>query len=467
MSDRVTSTELDVSVQRLYQEYLRALYVLFKSSFLYDTNNQTLVSSCERVANAANEIRTNVAAVASLELLADGAYVNRTLLKLDATTYEHADYLYTITSTLGVAAISALDDTTSDDWLELVAVFKRCVGPGGELSDFVKTQLPRIQLVAAVGGAGANNLVAMTNRFRALRAYATTVVAIGDVIDAARDGRALRALRIKRPLQEMISLSEEAGSLLLSLAHLKRHKLTLQHHLANTAVFAICAIRSLGIARAMRAALGLTAALHDLGRAFAIDDPTATGLVVERRHALHSVRKLVGSPLSSQQMLARAVAANEVRRWVDRDAEPPGDDPFPFELSAAAKIVAVAHAYSLLTTPRPDRPALLPDEALRLIIRDAGRRYDLAAVRLFVNVLGVYPVGSTVELSDGRIAIVTEAPHDAAGPAEPRVKIVRDAGGAIVDGELVDLAGGAGGIGVVRCVDGEDHEINAPAFLLS
>ena len=322
----------------------------------------------------------------------------------------------------------------------------------------------KIEVVRAAASATTNNVLAMTNRFRALRAYATTVIGIDDVLDAARAGRVLRPLRIKRPLQEIIALAEDSSSLLLALAHLKRHKLTPAHHLANAAVFAICAVRTLGLSRATVSSLALSAALHDLGRAL---QPDATrGPAAERRAAYKGVRKLVGLPLASQRMNGRAIVANEVRRWIDRGAEPPGDVEYPFAIGIATRVVAIARAYSLLTTPRPDRSGVFPDEAVRLIMRDAGRRYDAAAVKLFVNALGVFPVGSTIALSDGRLAIVVDTPTEASGPGRPVVKIVRDSAGTIVDGEIVDLARAAA-IRPLRCVDGEDHEINAPAFLLA
>lgn len=470
MSERVPGehVEGEGSYQRLYQEYLRAMYVLFKSAFVYDTNNQALVAAADRVATAANRIREAVNDVASLELMAEGSYVNRTLLKLDPSTYEQADYLFTICGTLGVAAIAAISDTSTADWVDLVAAFKRCVGPGGELSMFVKADLANIQLTPVRGAVGASNVVAMTSRFRALRAYATTVIAIGEVIESAREGRPLRPLRIKRPLQEVVSLAEEAGPLLLALAHLKRHKLTVAHHLANTAVLTICAARPLRQSRSAVCTLALSAALHDVGRAFADAEPDAVGPIADRHYAHEAVRKLIGTGAASVQMQVRAVLANEIRRWVDRRAEPAGDVPYPFDISTSTRLVGVARAYSLLTTSRPDRPSLLPDEALRVIMRDAGRRYDHAAVKLFVNALGVYPVGSTVALSDGRMAVVIEAPHEAAGPTRPKVKIVSDAGGTILDGALLDLSTADGaGLEIVRCIDGEARELNAPAFLLS
>lgn len=452
---------------QLYRDFLRATYVMFKSAFVFDTNNDALRVACERVAQVANRIRTDLDDVASLELLADGAYVNRSLVKLDTSLFDQSDYLYAIYSTLGVSAIAALDDTTAEDWLEMIAAFKRCVGPGGDFQEFAKTSLENIR-ITAVEGVAARGGMNVTVRFRALRAYATTVITIHEVIEALRTGRKLRPMWVKRPIQEMVSTSLEASSLLLALAHLKRHKLSIAHHLTNSAVFAMCAARALGLPRRLVAQLAMEAALHDLGRAFVAEAEGASHSVSERRFALETVRKLVSAGFINDRMMARTVCAHEVRRWASRRAEPAGDAPYPFALAGRTRLVAVAHAYSLLTTQQRARPALLPDDALRVIVAEAGRRYDPVAVKLLVNALGVYPVGSTVQLSDGRLAIVVEAPRDAAGPTRPRVKIAREADGSIVDGAIVDLAGEAGaGLRVQQCIDGEAYDVNAPAFLLS
>jgi HD-GYP domain-containing protein (c-di-GMP phosphodiesterase class II) len=450
----------------VYRDYVRAMYVMFKSAFLYETNNDALRSACERVSAVANKIHEQLDDVASLELLPEGAYVNRVLIKLDTGLYDQTEYLLAVFSALGLSTISALDQTTLDDWIEMIALFKRCVGPGGDFQEFARATFKRIR-ISTDQSHGAKNALSVTAKFRALRAYATTVITIGEVVDSLRTGRRLRPLWIKRPLQEMVSVAKDAGDLLLALAQLKRHKLTLAHHLTNTAVFAVCMVRPFELPRRLVAQLAMEAAFHDLGRAFVVETASLQHSLAERRYALESVRKLVTSGTVGDRMMARVVVANEVRRWASRRGEPSGDTPYPFGIGERTKVVAVAHAYSMLTTHLRERPSLLPDDALRLITAESGRRYDELAVKLLVNTLGVYPVGSTVALSDGRCAVVVETPREVGSP-RPRVKIAREADGTIVDGALVDLAGSAGDeLRVVQCIDSELYEVNAPAFLLS
>lgn len=459
--DGVGSDE-GVRAQRLYRQFLTSVYVFVKSSLVFELNNAALHQACERLAASANEVHEALDA-AGIEFLPDGVYVNRDLAKLDGSGFEQGEYLYHVWKTLGVGEIEATGKTTGQHWLDVAAAFKDCVTGQLSAEDFQKKSFANVRLVP-VEGAGGNDDLAVTDRFRALRAYSITTVALSELIERARLGQRIRPVEVKRPIQEMISTCDSCASLMLALIHMKRHKLDVQHHLANTAVLVICAARGLSLSRSDRSELALQAALHGIGRAFVADVGDLDAEEADRQFALESVCKLVNTGATNLRTLGRVVVANEVRRWVsnDRDAET-----YEFDLCAASRLVAVAHAYDMLTTPQRARPALMPDEALRVIIAEAGRRYDEAAVRLLVNELGVYPVGSVVALSNGDSAVVVEAPHDAAGPERPKVKIIRDSRGAVFDGAILDLAGEAGAkVHILHCLDAEEEDVNPPAFLL-
>jgi len=451
-----------VQAQRMYRQYLTSVYVFVKSCLVFEMNNAALRQSCERLGTIANTIRQALDA-SSIEFLTDGVYVNRDLVKLDGTGFEQGEYLYHVWKTVGVGEIEATGETGSNDWLEVAAAFKACVAGKLTAEQFQKTKFANIRLVPMEGAAG-NEDLAVTDRFRALRAYSITTVALSELIERARTGARIRPVEIKRPVQEMISVCNSCTSLMLALVHMKRHKVEVQHHLANTAVLVICSARHLGLSRPEMSELAVQAALHGLGRAFVADVEHLEPEEAERQYAMESVCKLVNTGATNMRTLGRVVVANEVREWA---AERKAEDGHALDLCVASRLVAVAHAYDLLTTPRPKRPALMADEALRIIATESGRRYDAAAVSMLINELGVYPVGSVVALSDGGSAVVVEAPHDKAGPERPKVKMIRDAGGVAFDGAILDLAGEAGAnVHILHCLDAEEEEVNPPAFLL-
>lgn len=72
-----------------------------------------------------------------------------------------------------------------------------------------------------------------------------------------------------------------------------------------------------------------------------------------------------------------------------------------------ARIVGVADTYVAMVSDRPHRPAILPYKAQEAIVRQAATGlFDSATVRLLIETLSLYPVGSYVLLDDGRLAKV-------------------------------------------------------------
>jgi HD-GYP domain-containing protein (c-di-GMP phosphodiesterase class II) len=100
---------------------------------------------------------------------------------------------------------------------------------------------------------------------------------------------------------------------------------------------------------------------------------------------------------------------------------------FPERLSGnaiplAARIVAIADRFDSLVNPIDYRRALGPAEALSTIWTREQRGFDTGFLQLFVRAMGIYPPGSLVQLSDGRIgAVVGSAP--VGKPLLPKVMI--------------------------------------------
>ncbi len=93
------------------------------------------------------------------------------------------------------------------------------------------------------------------------------------------------------------------------------------------------------------------------------------------------------------------------------------------EISLLSKIVAVADVYDALTSNRPYRKAMLPNEALEYIMAYSGRMFDHSVVTAFSKIVVPYPNGTVVKLSNGDIGIVLETPFNY--PLRPDVRIIK------------------------------------------
>lgn len=78
-------------------------------------------------------------------------------------------------------------------------------------------------------------------------------------------------------------------------------------------------------------------------------------------------------------------------------------------ISRSAKVLAIAEAYNTMLSDTNEYPrALNNTDAIKKIYAEAGKKYQSAIVKTFITIMGVYPVGTAVLLSNGSIGIVAE-----------------------------------------------------------
>ena len=76
------------------------------------------------------------------------------------------------------------------------------------------------------------------------------------------------------------------------------------------------------------------------------------------------------------------------------------------QIPLLGRIAGIVDSFDAMTSTRPFRPALSRAAALQVLYRERGRLYQPELVEQFVQCLGVYPVGTLVELSTGEVGIV-------------------------------------------------------------
>ncbi|OGX20275.1 MAG: hypothetical protein A3K54_02350 [Omnitrophica WOR_2 bacterium RBG_13_44_8] len=93
------------------------------------------------------------------------------------------------------------------------------------------------------------------------------------------------------------------------------------------------------------------------------------------------------------------------------------------EIHEYAKIVAVTDVYEALIHPRSYRDALSPNEAIReLLSINTAMLFETKILKMLINRVGLYPIGSWVELNTGEIGKVSSANEDS--PLRPKVNVI-------------------------------------------
>jgi HD-GYP domain-containing protein (c-di-GMP phosphodiesterase class II) len=186
--------------------------------------------------------------------------------------------------------------------------------------------------------------------------------------------------------------------------------------------------------------LATGALLHDIGMVKVpksilkkSEKLTADEMNQIRTHPLYSYR-VISKELKYPEEIG-VIALQHHERW-DGQGYPRklrGED-----INLAARIVAVADAYIAMINDRPHRDSMIGYSAMKTILNDNGRAFDPKILKVFIESMGIYPIGSIVQLNNSAIGRVVQIHADA--PLRPSVELIIDEfGNRRGEREVVDL----------------------------
>jgi HD-GYP domain-containing protein (c-di-GMP phosphodiesterase class II) len=220
-------------------------------------------------------------------------------------------------------------------------------------------------------------------------------------------------------------------------------------HAMNVGIISLLMGRCFGFNDEEMQDLGVGAMLHDVGK---------LELPVRLRHREDNFspnearvyEEHVEMGVAQAKRMGLSVGATAVIAQHHEHADGSG---FPAKLNSdrmtmAARIVALVNRYDNLCNPHLLARALTPHESLSLLFAQGRAKYDTSILGAFIKMMGVYPPGSTVQLTDDRYALVIAV--NSARPMKPHV-LVHDAATPRAEALVLDLESAAG-LGIRRSV---------------
>jgi HD-GYP domain-containing protein (c-di-GMP phosphodiesterase class II) len=156
--------------------------------------------------------------------------------------------------------------------------------------------------------------------------------------------------------------------------------------------------------------LGIGCMIHDAGMLAVSNAPFALNRVLDP----DEMREIVKHPLHTFELLEKQLdkvparsrmVAYQTHERCNGDGYPRGRrSP---QIHPLAKISAVADVFVALVSPRPHRPGMIPYYAIEHLLYGAQEgAFDPAVVRALLHTVSLFPLGSRVSLSDGRVGTV-------------------------------------------------------------
>jgi HD-GYP domain-containing protein (c-di-GMP phosphodiesterase class II) len=464
------------------RNFMIAFYAALRAIKLYPLEHTAVQKTLAELAQVAEELR---AEEGELEFRVSGEFIflNATRLRLDLSNYATFGHILTLCKLAGIGAIHVGTNGTARDWTLLLSLL------GGEsksapadrykeiLSRLKDAKIEMFQLDAPTETASDRELNEET-KAAANRTYSQSVAVTKDVINSVRIGKTPNIRKIKRVVQGIVDqvLNEETS--LIGLTTIRDYDEYTFTHSVNVCIFSIALGRRLGMTKIQLYELGLAALMHDIGKSrVPIDLLQKTGELTDEEwkwmaaHPWLGVLVLFQFRRQQEELSYRAMTVcQEHHMKIDLTGYPKAIR--PRQVSLLSKIVSIADGYDAATSRRVYRTEVITPSAVLEEMRDNPRRgLDQVLVKAFINLLGIYPVGTLVVLDTFELAVVSAANPNPEALSRPIVKIISDAQGNTISPPLqVDLAvpetGGQYARTIIKTADPDRYGITPGDYLI-
>jgi HD-GYP domain-containing protein (c-di-GMP phosphodiesterase class II) len=440
----------DAYIRRAGRGFIISLHAALRAIRLYPLENTAVQNAVDDLTKVARELITREH---ELEIRVSGefVFVNTVRLRLDLDNYASFSQLLSLFRSSGIGSLHLQTNPVAKDWQRFLALL------------LVPSQdPPQTRFHQLTGRLEAQGLTAFQlgepreqpddderarSKELAKKTYSQSVAVTKELMSSVRMGRSPNIKKVKRVVQGIVDqlLNEETS--LIGLTTIRDYDEYTFTHSVNVCIFSVALGKRLGFNKLQLYDLGMAALFHDIGKSRVPSEViNKAEQLTDDEWRLIAAHPWMGAlalfQLRGQQELPyRAmVVAHEHHMKIDMTGYP---RPIrPRAMSMFSKIVAVADGFDAATSRRSYQTTPLNPAQVMMEMRDNPRRgMDPVIVKAFINLTGIYPVGTLVVLDTFELGIVHAVNPIPEMLSRPIVRVISDAQGNLLHpGTLIDLA---------------------------
>lgn len=270
-------------------------------------------------------------------------------------------------------------------------------------------------------------------------AYQQTHSLVKDMMDDIRFGNELSGKAAKQAVSECVDNVLETPNTMLLLTQLKNQDEYTSQHSLNVCILSILLGKHLKYSIEELNNVGLCGLLHDMGKAkIPIEVLNKPGkLTVDELRIMCSHTTLGRDILmSARDIYPGAVdVAYTHHEQLDGEGYPRGLD--GSGISVYARLVGVVDAYDAITSDRIYQKGRLHLQAINILTQNRNNHFDSSLVLNFIDCIGIYPVGNTVEMNNGEVGVVIKA--NPQNKTRPEVMMIMNSEKQFIDNFIIEL----------------------------
>lgn len=239
-------------------------------------------------------------------------------------------------------------------------------------------------------------------------AHSRADVAVRVLYDRIKQGTAVDAESVQASVDPMIDSIMRNDDAMSWLARMKKKDDYVYDHSISSAIWALIFGKHLGLEKEDLQILGTGAIFLDVGKT-KIPNELLTRSNTLNEHEMKLMKRHVELGVEIAEKIAGL--DERVLQMIAGHHERYNGTGYPKGLSGSdipvfAKIAGIVDSYDAMTTPRPYAPPMSTYDAIRQLNNLAGVEFPQEIVEQFVQAIGVFPVGTLVELNSGEVGVV-------------------------------------------------------------
>lgn len=444
-------SSVDQELLQLGKGFVNQLSILLRTAQIHDARNVAFEQPFELFLKHFYAIQKRLGDL-TLKMERDALFIGEIKLKMDIDTYVNFTRVIEALKNHQVGMVVFHGSVKADEVIKLVYLLATQDPKGAWVFSEFEQQLKR----AGVGGISVEEYrkdqeresieeATKDRKEMAKRAYVKAFAAATEVMEHVKVGRTLSLYRSRRVVQSMIDQLLQDEAALIGLTTLRCHDEYTHNHTVNVCILAMALGQRLGYDRNMLSDLGMAALFHDMGKASISHDLlnkptdfTEDDWRIVRRHPILGVKSIVKLKGPTEAAIRISFGAFEHHLNYDLSGYP--KLPKPWDLTLFGRVIGIVDCYDALTSSRVyNRVPYAPEKALKFMLAKSGKAFDPLLLKIFVNSIGIFPIGTVVLLDTGELGVVVKVNANLDHADRPMVKLIADAAGHAADGDVIEL----------------------------
>lgn len=457
----------------LGKDFINNLHILYKTALIHDLNNVAFNTPLNKTIESIKLLSMGGNSF-SLRLIQEYLFIDDIKIKVDIENFLASMFLLEEMKKRWVGSITFSTALTPEDLKRFVFAFistdSKSPEPFGDLQNKLSSlSVIHITIDRIREEKEDFEHVLEDTREMARRIYFRTISVASEIMESAKLKNTASIKKAKRLVQSMVDLMLQEESTLLGLTTLRAYDEYTYNHSVNVSILSIAMGQRLGYHRRELGELGMATLFHDIGKielpVEVLNKPTEftpEEWQIIRKHPIHGVKTLLKLKGLQEQAIRMIMASFEHHLNYDLSGYPKLAT--PRRVSLFGRITSIADCYDALTSARVyNRNPFIPDKALSFMMKQSGMAFDPILLKIFINVVGVYPVGTLVLLNTREFGVVTKANPNTINIHRPHIRLITDSQGNEIDGNTIDLAEDHN-ISIIRSLDHRKYGIEVSKY---